>query len=498
MFRDPRKPQPEAEAARTTPKRKKAKAKKGHSKVQHKLSRRHRLKRPPARKRSVGGIDVKSMSPAMVDRLFWRAGFGPTADDRAKWTGKPLADAVAALLGTPAGAAGAAGTRDGKALDPTGDDTDLVLSWVDRMVRSTNPFVERLTFFWHRHWANSRMQVSPPQLLLTQNELFRRYADFSANAGATFRDMAYEVSEDPAMLRFLTGESNVRGAPNENYARELMELFGLGVFDAGGNANYSENDVKQMAKALSGWQIDDTNPDAAKSYFTQGRWYNGPKVVFGKLGNYKDRDAVDLVLGHGAHAPFLINKLWGEFHATSLDDATRAALVSTYTGGGYQLRPVLERILNDPRLFDSLAEPNLIKPPVVYVVGAMRGLGAGVTDSTPADHLDSMGQVPYFPPTVAGWEGGLSWLNTNTALARFAFVAGLVGKTTIDDVKGETPIAAVTRAQTAVGGPWLADGTLAALRDYATRAASSTTNARRERQLVLRTLILAGPDAQVM
>jgi uncharacterized protein (DUF1800 family) len=477
----------------------KHKVKKKHAAThrKHRLKlRRRRLHRPPGLKRT--GVDLKAMTPAMVDRLFWRAGFGPTADDRARWAGKPVADAVAWLLGTPGGQAGSPGTHDGQPLDPTGDDTDLVLSWVDRMVRSTNPFVERLTFFWHRHWANSRASVSPPQLLLRQNDLFRRYADFSANPGATFKDLAYEVTEDPAMLRFLTGESNVRGAPNENYARELMELFGLGVFDGAGNPNYSENDVKQMAKALSGWQIDDGNPDAAHSYFTASRWYNGPKVVFGKLGNYKDRDAVDLVLAHPSHAPFLVAKLWNEFMATPLDAATRDALVRTYTGSGLQLRPLLQAILTDARLFDAITEPNLIKPPVVFAVGVMRALGAGVTDGGPSDYLESMGQLPYFPPTVAGWEGGLSWLNTNTALARFGFAASLVGQTTIADVKGELPADAVTRAVAAVGSPWLADGTKAALRDYATRANSTTPAARRERQLVLRTLILAGPDAQVM
>ena len=111
------------------------------------------------------------MSQAMVDRLFWRAGFGPTAADRTAWIGKPLDDAVDSLLNTPQGAlVGPDPTRDGKALDPTGDDTDLVLAWVDRMVRTSNPLVERMTFFWHRHWANSRMSVSPTQLLITQND----------------------------------------------------------------------------------------------------------------------------------------------------------------------------------------------------------------------------------------------------------------------------------------------------------------------------------------
>ena len=125
-----------------------------------KTRRKRRLHKPTAQ-----GVTTKILNEAMVDRLFWRAGFGPTAADRAVWTGKPVTEAVAWLLSTPAGISGSPGTKDGKALDPTADDTDLVLGWVDRMVRSTNPFVERMGFFWHRHFANSRESVSPPQLL---------------------------------------------------------------------------------------------------------------------------------------------------------------------------------------------------------------------------------------------------------------------------------------------------------------------------------------------
>ncbi|MCU0312744.1 MAG: DUF1800 domain-containing protein [Solirubrobacteraceae bacterium] len=458
--------------------------------------RRHRLSLPPAPGKS--DVDLSSMSPAMVDRLFWRAGFGPTAQDRAQWTGRPVSEAVGWLLSTPAGVAGSPGTRDGKPLDPTADDTDLVLSWIDRMVRSTNPFVERLTFFWHRHWATSRAEVSPPQLMLRQNDVLRRFADLGPNANASFRDLARELTIDPAMLRFLTGERNVRGAPNENYARELMELFGLGVTDAAGKPNYSENDVQQLSKALSGWQVDDRDPDQAKSYFTPDRWYNGPKIVFGSFGNYKYEDAVDLVLARPSHAPFLVSKLWGEFVAAPLDGATLQKLVATYTGSGLKLRPLLEQLLTQPALFASLDEPDMVKPPVVFTVGAMRALGAGVTGTSAADHLDAMGQVPYFPPTVAGWEGGLSWLNTNTALARFGFVAELVAEQKIDDVLGETASAAYDRAYAAVGSPWLAPGTEKLIRDYAGRAPSSSTKLRKERQLMLRALMLAGPDGQVM
>ncbi len=470
---------------------------KRHARQAASAPRRHRLKLPPAT--SVAQVvDVRSMSPAMVDRLFWRAGFGPTPADRAAWTGKPVSDAVASLLTTAAGVTGSPGTRDGKALDPTGDDTDLILSWVDRMVRGTNPFVERLGFFWHRHFANSRDAVSPPQLLLKQNDLFRKYSDLAATPTASFRDLAYDVTVDPSMLRFLTGEYNVKGAPNENYARELMELFGLGVTDAAGKANYAEEDVKQLAKALSGWQIDDKDPDKAASYFTPDRWYNGPKIVFGKFGNYKQNDAVDLVLGHAAHAPFFVTKLWNEFVTAPPDAATLQKLVGTYTSSGMKLKPLLEQILAHPALYAALDEPDMIKPPIVYVVGAMRTLGVQVTDSTASDHLDAMGQVPYFPPTVAGWEGGLSWLNTNTALARFSVVSTLVSRMTIDDVIGETPAAAYDRGYAAVGQPWLAPATQTAIRDYAGRAGSGNSKLRKERQLMLRALMLAGPDAQVM
>jgi uncharacterized protein (DUF1800 family) len=191
-------------------------------------------------------------------------------------------------------------------------------------------------------------------------------------------------------------------------------------------------------------------------------------------------------------------KIWGEFIVTPPDATTLGKLTSSYVSSGYQLKPLLEQILSHPLLFESLAEPNMLKPPIVYVVGSMRAVGAGVTDASPSQNLDAMGQVPYFPPTVAGWEGGLSWLNTNTALARFGFVGELLNKSTIADVIGETPAAAYDRAYAAVGSPWLAPGTQSAVRDYATRAGSNSPKLRKERQLMLRALMLAGPDAQVM
>ena len=465
--------------------------------------RKHRLHAPPA---GAFNGSPTSMTQAMVDRLFWRAGFGPTAADRATWIGKPIEDAVDSLLNTPQGALlGPGGTRDGKALDPTGDDTDLVLTWVDRMVRTDNPLVERLTFFWHRHWANSRVSVSPTQLLMAQNSLLRKYADLAANPDVSFRDMALDVSKDPSMLRYLNGESNVKGGPNENYGREFMELFTLGVNHVvTGAKNYSENDVAQLAKSFTGWYIDDHDPDHVNALFDSARWFNGPKSVFGKLGNYNTDSAVDLVLSQDGHAPYLVNKLWGEFIATPPPAPTLQKLAADYVASGRKLKPLVRAILTNPQLMESIDEPNMIKPPVVFVAGALRSLGLGVTSSGPADYLDSMGQLPYFPPTVAGWEGGLSWLNTNTALARFGFIGDVIGNAPngspakVIDVPNETPQAAFDRAFGAVGAPWMAPGTRAAIQDYAGRASAKASKDRIARQVMLRTLMLAGPDAQVM
>jgi uncharacterized protein (DUF1800 family) len=465
--------------------------------------RKHRLHVPPA---GAFNGSPTAMSQAWVDRLFWRAGFGPSATDRTNWIGKPLEDAVDSLLNTPQGAlVGAEPTRDGKALDPTGDDTDLVLAWVDRMVRTSNPLVERMTFYWHRHFANSRASVSPTQLLMSQNALLRKYGDLAANPDASFRDMALEVSKDPSMLRYLNGESNVKGGPNENYGREFMELFALGVNHViTGAKNYSENDVAQLAKSFTGWYIDDTNPDSVTALYDSGRWFNGPKSVFGKLGNYNTDSVVDLVLSQDGHAPYLVNKLWGEFMPTPPPIATLQKLSADYVAGGRKLKPLVRAILTDPQLFESIDEPNMIKPPVVFVTGSLRALGLGVTSSEPADYLDSMGQLPYFPPTVAGWEGGLSWLNTNTALARFGFVGDIIGNAPngspakVADVPNETPQAAFDRAFGAVGAPWMSAGTRAAIQDYAGRAPVKASNDRIARQVMLRTLMLAGPDAQVM
>jgi uncharacterized protein (DUF1800 family) len=459
-------------------------------------ARRRRLTMPPAPL-----FLRRPMSVEQVDRLFWRAGFGPGQADRDAWTGRPLEDAVDALLSSPQGPLQGPEPRDGNNVwDPKTEDAHLVLSWVSRMQRVPNPFPERMAFFWHRHWANSRDTVDPPQLMMRQNELFRRYADLAANPTADVRSMTHEMGEDPSMLRYLTGEANTKTRPNENYARELMELFCLGVTDPAGNPNYTEDDVRQLARCFGGWRIDTTNPDDPKSYFTLSRFDTGAKTILGQTGAFGAREAADVVLSHPSHAGFLVRKLWSEFVVGPPDQATLDDLVRTYNDSGRQIKPVVRKILTHPQMYDSLGEPNMVKPPIVYVVGALRATGLPIVNRDAYDYLSRMGQVPYFPPNVSGWEYGLAFLNTNTALERWRFAANLANRPEIapQDIPGETPEQAVDRAYQSCGRPWLSARTKELLLDYARRAPVTTTSRRRARQLMLRTMILAGPDGQVM
>ena len=404
---------------------------------------------------------------------------------------------IATPGGAPVGTPGVSAVN--KPLDPKASDTDLVLSWVDLMIRTPTPLVERMTFFWHSLWANSGDEVDGT-LLYTQNALLRKYGDLGANPNADVRSLAHALTIDPSMLRYLTGESNVRGKPNENYAREIMELFLLGVVGPNGTPNYTEQDVKELARAYSGWRINQTNPDDVKSYFTPSRWDNGLKTALGKTGPFNEKEATEVVLAHASHPYYMVNRLWDHFVATPAPPEVVASLMRTYTLNQLKIRPVVRQILASPQMYASLDEPNMIKPPVVYTVGLMRALKLGITSTRADGALDSMGQRPYFPPTVAGWEGGTSWLNTNTLLARYRFVADLVGA--MEDLKTdqatESPQAAYDRALTTIGKPWLSAGTKGALLDYANRAPVRTVAQRKSRQIVLRTLMLAGPDAQVM
>ena len=215
--------------------------------------------------------------------------------------------------------------------------------WLDRMVRSRHQLVERLALVFHDWWATRRDGVSTNAEMLNQTNIFR------AHGLGSFRDMTRAVTIDPAMLQFLNGFQNRRGAVNENYARELMELFTLGA-DRGA---YTEADVRELAKALTGWRADYNNGWTNWRWDDQGRWDTSVKTVFGQSGRFTWEDACELVLNHPLHASFFVRKLWGYFVPTPPSAATSAALEQLYVSSGKQIRPVLEAILCSPEFYEG-------------------------------------------------------------------------------------------------------------------------------------------------
>jgi uncharacterized protein (DUF1800 family) len=277
---------------------------------------------------------------------------------------------------------------DGSANDRLATTDELIMDWLDIMQRAVNPLPERLAFFWHRHWAASIADgsISFTEILAYRDRM-RRYANFAADPGLSFRDFAWEMTtQDAAMSLYLNSNQNIKRAPNENYAREFMELFCLGPNGPDGTPNYVQADVSELARAFTGWRLDSA-AETISFPDNNGNFDAGQKVVLGRtipaVTSTKAidriptvRQAVDIVLEHANHPQFLIRKLLAEFIASPIPQATLDDLIAQYKAGGYALRPLIRGILTHPLIFESLGEPNLVKPPVVYFVGLLRQLGA--------------------------------------------------------------------------------------------------------------------------
>ena len=255
-----------------------------------------------------------AFGPLQAERLAWRAGFGPRPGQVAQLTAMDLEAAVMSFT-RPTGQAPLDGPEPRNGANPINPQSDegAFAYWLDRMVRSRHQLVERLALVFHDWWANRRDGVSTNAEMLNQTNLFR------AHGLGSFRAMTRALTTDPAMLQFLDGMSNRRGAVNENYARELMELFTLGA-DRGA---YTETDVRELARALTGWRADYNNGWVNWRWDEDGRWDFKYKTVFGKTGRFTWQDAVELVLTHPLHPSFFVRKLWGYFVATPPSDATR-------------------------------------------------------------------------------------------------------------------------------------------------------------------------------
>jgi uncharacterized protein (DUF1800 family) len=436
---------------------------------------------------------------AHVRRLFWRAGFGATPREARHWARRGKARTIRWLLhGGPAPAPHIAPARvDGHRLDPENEWGHDVLWWLDRMIRSRRPLQEKLTLFWHDHFATTE-QDTP--LMLAQNRTLRRHA-----LGG-FPALLRAVTSDPAMLLFLSLADSDKEAPNENYARELMELFTLG-------RGYRERDIREAARALTGFRVDWREDGPPRCFYSGEAHDAGVKRVFGRTGRFDWQDVLHLCVAHPAHAPFLVEKLWDFFVGAPIRPGTRAHLARVYRRSGHRIKPVIGEILAHPALYRGLDAPGMVKCPVVFVAGALRAAGQGVDRYAWSWLLEAMGQAPFRPPSVAGWDWGVAWLSSNAMHVRFDAANYLMDTPRLRVRDGSTPVGlspaeAVARARAAVGRPWTSARTDAALLHVARRLLTERKlrdgewrQERRQRadmcQRVLRQLLLCGPDAQV-
>jgi uncharacterized protein (DUF1800 family) len=276
--------------------------------------------------------------------------------------------------------------------------------WLREMLAGPSPLSERLTLFWHGHFATSQRKVRSPRLMARQNLLLRRHG------AGRFGELLHAIARDPAMLIYLDGAGSRRGAPNENFAREVMELFTLG------EGAYSERDVKEAARAFTGWGID---REAGEFRERPALHDGGEKTVLGRSGRLRGGDVLDLLLARPETAEHLTRKLWREFISPLPEPAVVTALAAVLRDARYEIRPWLRAAFLSEPFWRPANRASLIKSPVDLVAGTLRTFGIRPFVLRPAAiACAQLGQDLFGPPNVKGWPGGEHWINAASLLAR--------------------------------------------------------------------------------
>lgn len=355
--------------------------------------------------------------------LLRRAAFGGSPSEVAAAADAGLAATVDALLGASDSAGplipvGQVADFSGK--KPVKGLRELQVRWLQRMVTTPAPLVEKMVLFWHGHFAVSYTKVPHLTLMARQNDTFRQMAL------GKFGDLLLAVSKDPAMLYWLDGNANHKRSPNENYAREVMELFTMGI------GNYTEDDVKEAARSFTGWHVKDD--DFA---YNENDHDHGSKTFLGNSGDFNGDDIVRILAARPETARFIVSKLWRFFAYPGPEQAVVDALAQVYLDSGGDIAQVIRAIFLHDRFYSDQARTGLIRSPADFVVQALRTVNPELADKGAAAAMNQMGQDLFNPPNVAGWAGGLVWINSSTLLARFNFanrLAGSVGRAAEDDV----------------------------------------------------------------
>ncbi len=347
-----------------------------------------------------------------IAHLFRRAGFGPSRADLTAGRNAGYEATLAALL---------APTRDPYPRDEEQAEEDLIEPytrdynysdiddvrkwWYLRMVTSPAPLREKMTLFWHGHFATAVSKVEKAELMRKQNQLFRR------KGFGNFRDLLLAVSEDPAMLIWLDGNQNKKGKPNENYAREVMELFTLGI------GNYTEHDVREGARAFTGWGVD----GAGRFHFTPADHDDGVKTFLVQTGKFTGTDIVEMLATRPETARFLSRKLFTFFVHDHPTDEEINALAKIYLDNNTSIGAMVEAIFKSASFTSKDAYLSQIKSPAQFIIGAIKALPGQFAPIGMLPAFRLMGQDLFEPPSVKGWAGGLDWVSTITMLSRMNF-----------------------------------------------------------------------------
>jgi uncharacterized protein (DUF1800 family) len=315
--------------------------------------------------------------------------------------------------------------------------------WFTRMVYTRRPFEEKLTLFWHNHFATSASKTGD-LFIYNQNLTLR------SNALSQFDNLLLKVAQDPAMLLWLDGVTNVRGKPNENFSRELQELFTMGITDVvTGEPNYTEDDVKEIARAFTGWKFFhprlDPNPYSYQFIVNEPEHDNTIKSIYSgtpwaRTGNLSGEDVIGVISARRATARYLVKKFFEFFvypvDGTAADKATIDKFADVYLSRNHSIKELVRAIFTSEKFFSERARFALVKSPVEIIVGAIRMLGArynpgtsareGASNNTLAAISIFLGQDLFNPPDVSGWKLNLGWINTSTLLNRFTYADLLV------------------------------------------------------------------------
>jgi uncharacterized protein (DUF1800 family) len=343
---------------------------------------------------------------SQIAHLLRRAGFGATEAELDAYASLGFAGAVDRLLNPEQ----VDDSATDQLLQPLtanlGDRKQIEASkfwWLNRMLYTQRPLQEKMTLFWHNHFATANSKVANSALMLQQIQLFRD------NGMGNFETLLQKATRDPAMLIWLDNRLNRKAAPNENYAREVQELFTVGI------GNYTEQDIHEAARAFTGHSLDRT----LHYVFNQNQHDSGSKTFQGQTGNFDADDILAILVRNPATAQFITRKLFSWFVHDTPDQATVDRLSSTFTSSGFDVRAVLQDIFAGPEFLSDQAFHGVIKQPVDFVVGSLKALNVQNVGPDVTQVLRRMGQDLLNPPDVSGWKGGSAWINSSTLFERF-------------------------------------------------------------------------------